>query len=180
MVDLKQILDEVRSDRELAEREERLGRLSPHPSQCFKPGSEGWKKAKRKELREDRELDDQEIAKKINRALAQKRYYEKNKARLNHKRAKYLRRPKPSYHRAKRKAERRGHVWELTFEEWWNVWATAPRVWNDEKAFKDTAWNLRGSNHSSHTQMVRIDTAKGWTKDNVRIQIPEGKDVYYD
>ena len=171
-MDLKKLLEEVRQDREIAERAARLHKKAPHPSQAFKPGSDGWMKAKRKELKKERELEDKELEQKINRALAQARYHRKNKARLNQARIKRLRWPKPTYERAKRRAERRGQVWDISFDDWWDMWQNAPRCWNPEKGFWDTAWNMRGGNPRTDCQMTRKDTDGPFSADNLCITLP--------
>lgn len=176
MVDLKKLLEQVRTEREIAEKERAKGGKAPHPSNAFRVGSVGWLKAKRAALRKDRELEDKDMERAINRSLTQAKYYEKNKKRLNHLRIKRLRKPYPTFQRSKRRAERRGQEWDMTMDEWWSVWQSAPEVWNPDKAIWDVAWNLRGGNHTTDCQMVRIDPEKGWTKDNVRINIPASMD----
>lgn len=171
-MDLKKILEQVREERDIREREAQLAKKAPHPTNTFRIGSPGWLKAKRAAIRKEKELEDKELEAKIAKAQYNARHYRKNKKRLNAARVKRMRWPKPTYERAKARALRRGQEWDMTFEEWKEVWDSAPRCWNPEKAFWDTAWNMRGGNHTTDCQMVRLDTEKGWTKENVRINVP--------
>lgn len=113
-----------------------------------------------------------ELERELARTMAQARYHEKNKHRLNKARMARARTPKGTYTRAKRRAERRGQDWSISYEDWWRKWEEADWVWNDRKGFKVPAWEMRGGDYNRNTQFVRIDPEGGWTNENTRIQIP--------
>jgi hypothetical protein len=99
---------------------------------------------------------------------ASKRYYEKHKHKLNEKsKAKYhanaqqicdARRIRPTvrYGRAKRLAEKRGIPFELSYEDFEVVW----------EARKDNCPVL--DIPLTHPSMDRIDSSKGYNKDNIQ------------
>lgn len=172
-LDLQKLLNEAKEEKEINDRLRRLRKKAPHPTNAFRVDSAGWRKALRKKLRLERTWEDKELERAINRAATQARYYEQNKARLNYKRVLRARQPKATFKRARRRAELRGQAWELTFEQWWSVWKESPDVWNPAKGYSVPAWEMRGGNYKTDTQMVRINPEGSWSTDNVRIQIPE-------
>ena len=112
---------------------------------------------------------DPEVKARIKRRKRQRRYYEKNRERLNRKRRGYLQSPKGQWTACKRRAAKAGQAWELSFEDWWELWTEAPKCFDLEANLLKPAYLLRGNNPIKNTQMRRKDTSKGWTVDNVEI-----------
>lgn len=104
------------------------------------------------------------------RRRANRKYYEKNKARLNKKRRAHLQSPTGQYQSCKKRAKKYGVEWSLTFDEWWNVWTSAPKVFDLDTKLLKPAYLVRGNNPIKNTQMCRIDTSKGWEAGNVEIR----------
>ena len=169
-IDLKKLLQEVREEQAI---EKIISKVkAPLPSQSLKVGSDRWGRRVREEERLEKNLDIAEQNKVIRRSLAQARYYEKNKRKLNYHRTVRARQPLATFKRAKRRAELRGQEWTMTFDEWRKVWSDAPDVMHPVKKYKVPAWEMRGGNYKTHTQMVRIDPEGPWSVENVRIQLP--------
>jgi hypothetical protein len=163
MSDLGNLLKEIRDEEELKRRRSVL----ESKRRLIRIGGRAW----RKRLREAKEAKDRELELQLRRARTQQKYYLKNRERLNRERAMRQKRPHEVYTRAKARAERRGQEWKFSYEDWVDVWDSAPRVWNPRKAFYDTAWNMKGGNYRTDTQMCRIDTDGPWATDNVFIGI---------
>lgn len=168
MSDLGDLLKEIREEEDLKRRRAVLERQRT----LIKIGGRAW----RKRMRQAKQAQDKVLEAQLRRARAQQKYYLKNRDRLNRERAMRQRRPKEVYRRAKQRAERRGQAWDFTYSGWVEVWEDAPRVWNPRKGFYDTAWNLKGGNYTTDTQMCRIDTEGPWAPDNVFIGI-NGKEL---
>lgn len=157
-MDISSLLQDLRSDR--------LRRRRDAPTKGFVPlGPRAWKKRAKKQ----KELIDKEYDRQLRRKLAQQRYYEKNKAKLNRIRALKARQPDQVFKKARLRAKRRGQEWQLTFDEWWSLWCNAPEVYDKAKGMKVPAWNLKGSDCSRNTQMKRRDTDGPWSTDNCYI-----------
>lgn len=78
--------------------------------------------------------------------------------------------PRRKYNKLKRQIERRGISFELSYEEWAWMWAMCPMV-NGAPALTQ-----RGKG-KGRVHVERIDTIKGYSKDNV--QIVHGKKVLW-
>ena len=135
----------------------------------LKVGSREWKRRKRQAKLADKSKIDKSIERAHLRAKTQQRYYEKNREELNRSRAQRNKEPEYAFYRSKKKAEKDEVPWEFTLEEWAGLWERAPRVINPHNGFLVTAWALKGQYAQRHTQMVRVDTTKGWSVDNCAI-----------
>jgi hypothetical protein len=163
MGDLSDLLKEIRDEEEIRRRRTVLERKR----RLIRIGGEAW----RKRIKAARSERDKALEKKLRRARTQQKYYLKNRDRLNRERAMRQRQPHEQYRRAKDRARRRKQEWDFTYEDWVSTWEEAPRVWNPRKGFYDTAWNLKGGNYLTDTQMCRIDTRGPWAPDNVFIGV---------
>lgn len=172
-LDLQKLLEEAKEEKAIKERMKKLQRKAPHPTNTFRVGSAGWQKALRKKLKLERQLEDKEIERQINRSIAQSKYHRKHKSKLNYRRAQRARKPEATFKRCKRRAQLRGQEWDLSFDEWWSVWKGSPDVWNPSKGFFVPAWEMRGGNHKTDTQMIRLDPNGKWCVENVSIQVPK-------
>lgn len=114
---------------------------------------------------------DHEFNRKYGRAKAQAKYHAKNREALNRARALRARLPQAVYRRSKHRAEERGQTWEFSFEEWWAMWESAPRVLDIKTGFTRSAWAMRGGNFHHDTQMMRRDTTGPWNVTNCFIGI---------
>lgn len=126
-----------------------------------------------KKLKYDRKLQkkyDPEVRKAAARRRASRNYYEKHKEELNRKRKALQRSPKGQWKSAKKRALDAGMEWSLTFEEWLDVWTSAPKVFDDKAKLWKPAYLMRGNKPTECTQMCRLDTSRGWHKDNVEIR----------
>lgn len=128
-------------------------------------GGKAWRKREKLKKLAEEERVERDLARK----RAQKKYYEKNKDYLNRKRALRNRQPEYVYRKAELKARRRGQKWALTFEEWIDIWMSAPQVYDEEIGFEVPAWHKKGPNSAECTQMMRRDLDKGWAYDNCYI-----------
>lgn len=63
---------------------------------------------------------------------------------------------KLAFSRQRAQARFKGEPWQLTFEEWWELW--------------QPHWHLRG-NAPTSMNMIRRDTEKGWYWDNVQVTV---------
>ena len=169
-MDLKKLLREVKEEQAIARS---LRRKAPLPDHAMKIGSERYERKVKENHKLERDLETKELDKTIRRAQAQAKYHEKNKKRLNYLRSVRARKPDATFKRARRRAELRGQEWALTFDEWMDVWNDAPEVVHPRKKYKVPAWEVRGGNYKTDTQMVRIDTDGPWSVDNVTIQVPK-------
>jgi hypothetical protein len=169
-IDLKKLLQEVKEEQAIEKSFRRT--TGPLPSQALRIGSDRWGRKKRKIENLEKQVEVEEHNRTIRRALAQSRYYEKNKAKLNHRRVLRARQPKATFKRARRRAELRGQEWNLTYDEWKSVWQEAPQIVDPKRGFLVDAWDLRGGDFKKDTQMVREDTSRPWEVGNVRIHIP--------
>ena len=113
---------------------------------------------------------DPEVRKRKAQRRARRKYYEKNKEELNRKRRAHLRSPKGQFGSCKQRAKRRDQEWNLTFEEWWDIWCDAPNVFVEEERLHKPAYMARGNNPLKHTQMCRLDTSEPWEVGNVEIR----------
>lgn len=162
-MDIRSILQDLREDRHRRRRDAPTGAFIPL-------GPKAWRKReKRLKERLDKEYD-----RKHRRALAQHRYYEKNKAKLNRIRILKARQPTGVYEKARRRAALKEQEWNFSFDEWWSIWANAPDVFDPDKGMKVEAWKLRGNDCSRNTQMVRRDKDGPWSTDNCYIGGPDG------
>lgn len=66
----------------------------------------------------------------------------------------YQRSPRGRYHAHRRHSKSRGIPFELTFEEWWELW--------------EPYWDLRGKSNSSYV-MCRVGDSGPYSKENVYI-----------
>ena len=165
-MDISTILRDLRENKARAKREE----MEREP--YLVPGGKAWRKRERaKQAKIDKEVE------KVHaRSVAQAKYYRKNRERLNAARAAYARMPHNVYKRAERRAKRRGQSWEFTFEEWQDLWHNAPRVPAPRTGFLTAAWNAKGGNFNTDTQMCRRDTSGPWSVENCFIGIA-GKEL---
>lgn len=77
------------------------------------------------------------------------------------------------YNASKRKALSVGQKWELTQEEWQELWISAGFMVipgtitpSDPRGMRMTAFALRGPNRHNNTYMTRKDLGAPWSKDN--------------
>lgn len=79
-----------------------------------------------------------------------KTYYEANKERICAKRKlrerQWLSTPRGKFSVQKRKAKRRGIVWELSFDDWWSIWQESDR------------WDERGDRVGMYCMSRKEDT----------------------
>ena len=164
--DLNQLLAVLATDR----RKRRDSIKAP-----FTPiGEKGWRKRLRAAKKRKKEKEARDFLRKHTACKAKQRanrkYYEENKARLNEQRRLNARKPRGAFLRARKKARERGEEWELTFEEWKDLWFDENTKFRDPKdGFVKQAWKLRGSNYKTCTQMRRRDTDASWNRENCRI-----------
>lgn len=159
-MDLNLILRDLRENPRIKKR----GAIEERP---LVRGGKAWRKRKRRQEAEiERELD-----KLHGRKRAQARYHYKNKETLNLKRAARARTPQYVYRRAYRKALERGQEWEFDFETWYGLWQNAPKVYDKDSGFFNSAWKMKGSNYAKCTQLTRKDTDGPWSEDNCHITL---------
>ena len=111
------------------------------------------------------------------RMLARKlRCYNKNKKKYNAQRKAKASTPSGKYHVSKMKALQIGQKWEMTSEEWSNIWMDAGWVIipgtvspSNPKGVRRTAYAMRGPNKFTNTMMARADLAGPWSVDNCYI-----------
>lgn len=128
-------------------------------------------KAHRRQLRRERAAEDAELEKQIGRARTQAKYYEKNKEHLNRLRVIRGRTPKNVYRKARKRAIERGQEWLFSFEEWWSMWSSAPRIKDPRDGFTKPAFECKGGNYLTDTQMCRRDTDGPWSPENCFIAL---------
>ena len=89
-----------------------------------------------------------------------KEYYLKNKEKIAVIRRayekKWIQTPKGKYSIQKRKAKRRKIEWNLTFDEWWNIWQESGK------------WDERGCNSEQYV-MCRTGDIGAYELGNIRI-----------
>jgi hypothetical protein len=126
------------------------------------------------EKRPQRSLKEGEFDPELKASQARRRaaraYYHRNKKKLNARRKAYFQSPQGQFYSAKRRAQNAGAEWHMTFEEWWNVWTSAPKVFDLADKLHKPAYLMRGVSPIKNTQMCRKDTSKGWSADNVEIR----------
>lgn len=115
-------------------------------------------------------VPDPELEKSRKRREAYNRWRDKNKDEINAKRRRYDATPKGAFKKARRKAERRGIEWRLTFDDFVEVWQEAPHLLDPKTQVWRPAWQLRGSDMRTSVQLCRIDTSKPWMKSNVELR----------
>lgn len=96
-------------------------------------------------------------------------YRNKNKKRINASRRVYEQTPLGAYKKCKRRAQSKKQRWDISFENWVQVWNSCPKIWDDELAEYRLAWTMRGNDIQRNTQMRRKDVSKGWIVSNVEI-----------
>lgn len=96
-------------------------------------------------------------------------YRNKHKERINAQRRLLEQEPEGAFKKARRKALYKKIPWELSYENWWNVWASCPKVYDEERGTYRQAWAMRSHDIQRGTQMRRVDTDKGWMVSNVHI-----------
>jgi len=131
----------------------------------LKVGGRAWRR--REKLKQ--KIKDKEYEADLARKRAQARYYRRNKHRLNKDRALRNRQPDYVYAKARDRAARRGQEWGFTFDNWVELWLSAPKVVDEESGFIVTAWSKKGSNPATSAQMMRRDLSQGWNPDNCYI-----------
>lgn len=159
MLNLGELLQELREDR-LRRRREATGPFHPL-------GPKAWERRRKRKEAEQKLREEKEFDKKQSRARAQQRYYQKNKNKLAAVRTIKARRPIEVYRRARRRAHNKGQGWEFaSFDEWWDMWQSAPKVMDPDKGMLVEAWKMKGSNPATSTQMGRRDLDGPWSRDN--------------
>jgi hypothetical protein len=103
------------------------------------------------------------------RRIYQATYRNKNKASINAQRRMQEQEPVGSYKKARRRAKYKGQAWNISFENWYNVWNSCPRIFDDSLDIYQHAWQMRSGDIQKGTQMRRLDTNKGWQVGNVAI-----------
>lgn len=157
MSDLKHLYDTIFTEEEFV--------LPGEKRLELKKGGRAW----RKREREKKARRDQQLERILARKKAQSDYYRRNKKVLNEKRRLRNNTPEYAFQKARQRAKDTGIPWELTIEEWVDIWNDAPRVVNPANGYLVPAWQLRGSNPQECAQMVRRDSSKGWTSGNAAI-----------
>ena len=152
-MDINAIMRDLRESKTRARREEINSHFTPL-------GKRAWNRRTKKK----KEKEDKEWEKHHSRKQAQRRYYEKNKAELNMKRAIRGRQPVNVYRKTKRREEKKGNRWEFDFPTWWSMWEEAPRPDG-----VTSAWKMKGGNPFKNTMMYRKDTEGPWSKENCYI-----------
>lgn len=128
----------------------------------LKKGGRAW----RRREREKKEARDKIIERAHNRAKTQARYYRRHKEEIDAKRRLRAKSPEYVYGKAKRRALANDIRWEFTLESWAHVWEDTIPVVNPANGFLVPAWGLRGSNHNTDAQMVRLDKDGAWSPEN--------------
>jgi hypothetical protein len=113
---------------------------------------------------------DPEVRKTMQRRASNRRYHQKNKDRLNVRRRERAATIRGTFLAARHRARSKDEGWELSFEEWENVWESAPDVWDEQAKLYRRPFAMRGRSPSKCTQICRKDTNKPWHVDNVEIR----------
>lgn len=113
-----------------------------------------------------------------NRRIYAATYRNKHKEEINARRRMQEQEPLGAYKKARRRAKYKHQEWNISFDNWFNVWNSCPKVFDDSVDVYRHAWTMRSGNLQEGTQMRRLDTNKGWQVGNVAIyyrnqRIPE-------
>ena len=141
-----------RDTREAEGKQERGKEDSDHEAQVDKPGGIG--------------KDGEEA---ISKRIYQATYRNKNKDAINARRRDQEQEPVGAYKKARRRAKYKKQAWDITFDNWMNVWNSCPKVFDDSIEIYQHAWQMRSGDIQKGTQMRRLDTNKGWQVGNVAI-----------
>jgi len=165
----------LQSLRETRQREARRNA----PEAPYTPlGPNAWKRRRKKAEAKRKAEEERKYNAKHSKALANSRYYRKNKSKLNRARAIAARRPMETYKRSERRAKNKGQTWDLTFNEWWDLWTGAGKVRSEDTGFLIDAWDARGSNPATCTQMQRRNLNGPWSRSNCFIGY-KGRELSY-
>jgi len=96
-------------------------------------------------------------------------YRNKHKERINQQRRDQEQEPLGAYKKARRRAKYKKQKWDISFENWFHVWNSCPKIYDDEMGIYRHAWQMRSGDLQKGTQMRRIDPDKGWMVTNVEI-----------
>jgi len=129
---------------------------------------------------EDKEFERKELDKKAmsrKRELARKRRcYTKNKQKYNARRRAKNATIAGRYQTSKEKAEKCGQKWDLTQQEWEQIWIDAGLVQvpgtinpSNPSGVVRTAYAMRGPNRFANTMMTRHDLTQPWSVSNCYI-----------
>jgi hypothetical protein len=114
----------------------------------------------------------------VDRRIYAATYRNKHKEEINARRREQEQEPLGAYKKARRRAKYKHQAWDISFDNWFNVWNSCPKVFDDSVDVYRHAWTMRSGNLQEGTQMRRLDTNKGWQVGNVAIyyrnqRIPE-------
>ena len=96
-------------------------------------------------------------------------YRNKNKAAINAQRRAQEQEPMGAYKKARRRARYKKQPWDISFDNWFHVWNSCPKIYDDMEGMYRHAWSMRSGDIQKGTQMRRLDTNKGWQVGNVEI-----------
>ena len=106
----------------------------------------------------------------ITKRIYASNYRNKHKDTINKQRRLNEQEPVGAYKKAARRAKYKKQRWDITFDNWFHVWNSCPKVFDDSTNTYKHAWQMRGGgNLQKHTQMRRRDTNLGWIVSNVEI-----------
>lgn len=88
--------------------------------------------------------------------LSNKQYQQKNPDKIKCWQHKYNQTPKGKFAISKRRAKQRGIEWQLTFDEWWNLWQSSGK------------WDQRGRGRGKYL-LCRTNDCGAYTVLNVRV-----------
>lgn len=111
-----------------------------------------------------------EVAKKYSSRRTNKRYYQKNREKLNSRRRARAATLRGTFLTSRARAKRRGQNWEITQEEWNQIWGDAPDIYDETLMYKRRPFVMRGPNPHQDVQFARIDDQGSWRYNNVCIK----------
>jgi len=96
-------------------------------------------------------------------------YRNKHKAHINKQRRAQEQEPLGAYKKARRRAKYKKQQWDISFDNWFQVWNACPKIFDDGLGIYQYAWQMRSGDIQKGTQMRRKDTNLGWTARNAEI-----------
>jgi hypothetical protein len=111
----------------------------------------------------------QKVAPSKNRKIYAANYRNKHKDRINQQRRDKEQEPLGAYKKARRRAKYKGQHWDISFDNWFQVWNSCPKIFDDSMGLYRHAWQMRSGDIQKGTQMRRIDADRGWIATNVEI-----------
>lgn len=126
----------------------------------------------------DREFKEKQLKweRRQRELLRKRKCYNKNKDKYNKQRRDKSNSILGKFNQSKNKATKCGQKWELSLEEWQQVWIDAGWVIvpgtvspSNPRGVRRTAFSMRGPNRFENTMMARKDLTLPWSVDNVKI-----------